>query len=413
MRIRPIHHTFGPHISRRYALQTDALLLTPWRWKHTENTEALRRDVQKIWGGSVHLFASGREGLLALLRSLQFEQGAEIIIQGYTCVALPNAIHTTGYTPVYADIDKETLNIDPTAVQGRITNRTRAIICQHTFGIPADTNRLKEICNQHNLILIEDCAHIVPDASGPSTIGQKADYLLLSFGRDKALSGIAGGAIVARSKAAEDALTNEEEEAVPLKNTAILRLLLYAPVYHKTRLLYGLLSIGKALLLLCSKVGLLVPVLSKQEKSGMMSPILHRMPEPCAALAHQQLQELEKINDHRRTLTKHIMKEVEKRGWTMPQGIEASLPLQKFPLLVENPDGVRKKLKKQNIYLDDGWTGAVVCPRTVDLEATNYIAGSCPHAELIARSILSVPTHPTMTQKQTKALLHALSSLLG
>jgi len=413
MRIRPIHHTFGPHISRRYALQTDALLFTPWRWKHTENSEALRSNLQQALEGSVHLFASGREGLLALLRSLQFEHGAEIIIQGYTCVALPNAIHTTGYTPVYADIDKETLNIDPTAVQGRITNRTRAIICQHTFGIPADTNRLKEICNQHNLILIEDCAHVLPDKSGPDTLGKEADYLLLSFGRDKALSGIAGGAIVARKKAAEDALTNEEKEALPLSKTTILRLLLYAPVYHKTRFIYGLLGIGKAFLLLCSKLGFLVPVLSQQEKKGVMSPILHRMPEPCATLAHKQLQELDKINNHRRMLTKYIMEEAEKRGWTVPQGIDATLPLQKFPLLVENPDGVRKKLKKQNIYLDDGWTGAVVCPRTVDLEATNYIAGSCPHAEQIARSILSIPTHPTMTQKQTKALLQALSSLLG
>lgn len=413
MRIRPIHHTFGPHVSRSYALQTDILLLTPWRWKRTESTEALRTRLQQTFRSPVYLFASGREGLLALLRSLRLEPGAEIIIQGYTCVALPNAIHAAGCTPVYADIDKETLNLDPNAVQGRITNRTRAVLCQHTFGIPANTKRLKEVCREHNLILIEDCAHVLPDSSGPKEIGREGDYIFTSFGRDKVLSGITGGVVIARSPAAKDNLAKEEKNAARLSNVTIARLLMYAPVYHKTRLMYGLLNIGKLLLMLCGKLGLLVPVITEKEKTGAMSPILHRIPEPCSALAGREFLQLSRINDHRRRMTKEFLQEAEKRAWKVPESIRADLPMQKFPIFVENPDAVRAELKKKHMYLDDGWSGAVVCPRTVDQEATNYIAGSCPHAEQVARSILNLPTHPTMTQKQTKALLHTLSSLLA
>ncbi len=411
MRIRPIHHTFGPHVSRRYALRADILLFTPWKWKRKKETEGLRSDIQKNFGGSAHLFASGREALLALLRSLQFEQGAEIIIQGYTCVALPNAIHTAGYTPVYVDIDKETLNLDPDALLGRISNRTRAILCQHTFGIPANTGRLKEICTERNLILIEDCAHVLPDASGPEEIGTKADYLLFSLNRDKALSGITGGVIVDRNQVRSDALREEEENATPLSRMTMYRLLFYAPLYYKSRFVYGLFHLGKMILVLCSKLGLLLPVLSKEEKQGEMSPLIHQMPEPCATLARVQWQHLQQINDHRRARTAQYLSAASEKGWNVPQEVTSHLPLQKFPLLIENPDDMREKLKKKGIYLDDGWTGAVVCPRTVDQEATNYIAGSCPHAEQVARSILTLPTHPTMTKKQVKKLLETLQRI--
>lgn len=413
MRIRPIHHTFGPHVTRRYALQTDTLLFAPWKWKKTEHGEALRISLQQAFRGSAYLFSSGREGLLALLRSLRFERGAEIIIQGYTCIAVPNAIHTAGYTPVYADIDKETLNMDPDAVQGHITSRTRAIICQHTFGIPANTKRLKSMCREHNLLLIEDCAHILPDASGPGGIGRESDYLFTSFGRDKALSGITGGAVIARNNIAKKNLSEEEREAAPLKNGTIARLLLYAPLYHKIRPMYGLLGSGKILLSACQRLRLLTPVLTQKEKMGIMSPVLHAMPEPCAALAGREFQQLAQLNEHRRTITNMFLQEATRRNWKVPKNVHADIPLQKFPLLVTDPDALRAQLKKQHIYLDDGWTGAVVCPRTVDQEAANYIAGSCPHAEYVARSIVSLPTHPTMTQKQTKALLRALSFLLG
>ncbi|PIR53340.1 hypothetical protein COU76_01790 [Candidatus Peregrinibacteria bacterium CG10_big_fil_rev_8_21_14_0_10_49_10] len=413
MSLQPIHHTFGPHVSGRYARKADRLLLTPWTWKHTVETERLRSAIQEQFGGSVHLFASGREALLALLRSLQFEQGAEIIVQGFTCVALPNAIHAAGYTPVYVDIDKETLNMDTQALQGRISNRTRAIICQHTFGIPADTARLRHICTEKHIILIEDCAHILPDKAGPDAIARQGDYLLLSLNRDKALSGMTGGAIVDCKRSRENALCTEEKTALPLRRGHIARLLLYAPLYRKTRFVYGLCGLGKMLLFLSRKVGLLLPVLTAQEKEGTMSPQLHTMPEPCAALARMEWPNLQAINSHRRARTAQYLAAAAERGWKMPRGVQADLPLQKFPLYVEDADAIRTRLKQKGMYLDDGWTGAVVCPRSAHQETANYTAGSCPHAEYVARHILTLPTHPTTTEKQAKKLIQSLSSLLG
>jgi perosamine synthetase len=412
MRIQPIHHTFGPHVSRKYALHADRLLLCPWKWKRETHQTALREALSHKFDASAHLFGSGREALLALLRSLQFEQGAEVIIQGFTCVALPNAIHAAGYTPVYADIDVCTLNMNLDAVQGRINNRTRAIICQHTFGIPADTAGLRKLCDQHNLVLIEDCAHVIPDNLGPKEIGENSEYILLSFGRDKAISGVVGGAILSRKKETTMSLQKEEEHATPPSRSTVLRALLYPALYHKGRMVYGLLSIGKTLLFVAGKLQLLLPVLTGAEKQGVMSPLIHKMPEPCAALALAGLSALQETNNHRRMLTKNYAVYAQKNGWNIPVEC-AELPLQKFPLLVPQADTLRKKLKQQTIYLDDSWTGAVVCPRTVDQEATNYMAGSCPHAERVAQTIFTLPTHPTMKEKQANSLLSLLTSLLA
>lgn len=412
MSIRPIHHTFGPHVSRQYALHADRLLLSPWTWREARHTSSLRNKLAQRFDASAHLFGSGREALLALLRSLQLEKGSEIIIQGYTCVALPNAIHSAGYTPVYVDIDMQTLNMDVDALQGRINSRTRAIICQHTFGIPSDTTRLRALCDRHAIILIEDCAHVLPDTAGPHEIGKHGNFLLLSFGRDKAISGVLGGAILSRDNKTSVLLEREENDAAIVPLFTVFRALLYPALYHKARMVYGFLNSGKILLYLAGKFQVLLPVLSSSEKQGDMPPLVHKMPSPCAALALAELSRLGEINAHRRALTQHYANYADTKNWrTLPH--LSDLPLQKFPIFVPHADEVRAALKQMHIYLDDSWTGAVVCPRSVNQEATNYLSGSCPHAERVAKDILTLPTHPTMTQKQADSLLGHLTSLLG
>ena len=407
--IKPIHHTFGPHITGAYLLQSWKQMLTPWNWKTGYQREKLRSNIQYWFRAKCFLFSSGRQALLALLRSLDFEPGAEIIIQGYTCVALPNAIHAADYNPVFADIDPHTLNMRAENVEKCITPRTKAIICQHTFGIPSDTKALRALCDKHHLVLIEDLAHILPDTSGPDIFGKYADYMMLSFGRDKAVSGICGGAIVSKHDSVSDEIETEEQRAkeVPLGKTGIF--LLYPTLYACANALYGI-GLGKLLLVIARKFHLLIPVITIKEKKGKQSPTLKRMPNSCAALANNGLHSMQSINDHRRTLTTMYREAAKKYHWDIPSGVSADLPLQKFPLLVENADAIRLSLKKYNIHLDDGWTGSVVCPRSIDLSATGYKENSCPKAQEIAHNILTLPTHSTMTIKQAQYLIDHLQS---
>lgn len=407
-----IHHTFGPHVDGAFLRHTVTLLLQPWRWLRGRSAGDLRTALRMLFDGEAALFASGREGLLALLRAMELSPGDEVIVQGYTCIAIPNAILAAGATPVYVDIDRSTLNLDPEAVEAAVTARTRMIIAQHTFGIPAPTQRLRELCDARGIFLLEDCAHVLPDQDGPEDIALYGDGLLLSFGRDKAVSGISGGAVVCRQDDIARRLLQEEERAADCGRLSVGRLLLYPLAYGVARLLWPL-GMGKALLKTLQLLRLMPQIYTAEEKIGRMPRTLHRLPEACAALANASLRNLRAMNAHRRSLCSLYLQASADHGWPVLHGMRTNLPLQKYPLFTENASHIREALKKQNIYLDDGWTRCVVCPASVDPKNVGYAQGCDPRAEEASTSILTLPTHPTMTKAQATRLINILVPLLS
>lgn len=409
--MRPIHHTFAPLADAAQVRSSLALAFQPWRWKEGPEKKELEEALGNAFDGEAHVFGSGREALLAILRSLTLKKDEEVIVQGYTCVVVPNAIIAAGMTPVYADIEQDTLNLDLDEVEQSITPQTRAVICQHTFGIPAYAKRLRDLCDRHSLILIEDCAHVMPDAKGPEEIGKYGDVLFFSFGRDKAVSGVAGGAVVCRNKEICRDIKKMQDDAEPLKLWKIKRLLQYPVLYAVAKPFYGT-GFGKAFLAFCAKLRMLAPIVTKQEKHGRMDATLHKMPNACAILALDQFKKLQSINDHRRKLTAFYFEEGTKRGWKLLLGVKPELPLQKFPLFTEGAEKIRLKLKKKNIHLHDGWTGCVICPPGTEMETTGYKDGRDPDAEFAGQSILCLPTHPGTSLAQAEKLVKLLDPLL-
>lgn len=371
----------------------------------------MRTALRERFRADAILFATGREALLALLRALDVRPGQEIILQGYTCIVVANAIHAAGAVPVYADIDPETLNLTADTVRPLITPRTRALICQHTFGIPAQMEELWNLCEEHSITLIEDCAHILPDELGPDGVCARGDFAILSFGRDKAISGISGGAVLSREPKRTAILRELERTALTPSLWSVAKLLEYPGRMRLVRFLSGTPLLRPALWIL-GRLGLIAPVVTEREKAGAMSPILHRIPNACAVLALRSLSRLPFINEHRRTLTKFFLRHGKEHEWPMPDGIAPDLPLQKFPMFVRHAAGLRRKLLRYNIHLDDGWTGCAICPSTADQEAAGYADGTRPIAEDVGRHIISLPTHPTMSLYQAKRLADLLDAHL-
>ena len=371
---------------------------------------------------------SGRDALLSALRALGLKSGDEVILQAFTCAVVPNAIHASGAVPVYCDIDPETLNLDLNKIQARITPRTKVIICQHTFGIPVDTERLRAICDKRRLILIEDCAHVIPDSEGydqmnlmraPSAtekIGRHGDILIFSFGRDKAISGVTGGAVLTRDGEIGKRIAEMEKNADKISKYQILNLIDYPIRYRFAKWLWRLpfgSAIAKAYLRWVSALGFLPRVLSRSEKEGKAELLPRRIPNACAALALEQLSSIGKLNDQRRKITKIYAEAAGAGEWRIPDSVSDSPALQKFPVYARDAEKLRSDLKGEQIYLDDGWCGGVVNPRSVDQEAMGYASGSCPVAEDVVRHIVNLPTHPTMEESQAKYLVMALRSGLG
>lgn len=125
--------------------------------------------------------------------------GDEVITTPLTFCATANAILHAGATPVLADVDPLTLNIDPAAIERKLTPKTRAILPVHLAGLPCDMNSILTTAREHDLVVIEDCAHAIEtqyQGRGAGTIG---DYGAFSFYPSKNITTGEGGMVVARN----------------------------------------------------------------------------------------------------------------------------------------------------------------------------------------------------------------------
>jgi dTDP-4-amino-4,6-dideoxygalactose transaminase len=139
---------------------------------------------------------NGTAALIAPLWSMDLQPGDEVITTPFTFIATSNAILIAGATPVFVDIDPETLLIDPSLIEKAITPRTKAIIPVHLYGRVCDMGRINIIAKKHNLIVIEDTAQAFGalDRSGQSA-GMMSDAGTFSFYKTKNISTFEGGMI--------------------------------------------------------------------------------------------------------------------------------------------------------------------------------------------------------------------------
>lgn len=124
---------------------------------------------------------SGTAALKIALKALDVGPGDEVVSTPFTFIATNTSILEVGAKPVFADIQYDTLNIDPVSVEEKITDKTKAIMCVHYAGNPVDMDELREVANRHNLPIIEDSAHAMACEYKGKPIGSFGDISTFSF----------------------------------------------------------------------------------------------------------------------------------------------------------------------------------------------------------------------------------------
>jgi len=139
---------------------------------------------------------NGTAALEVALRAAHIGCGDEVIVPPYTFIATATAVLAVGATPVFVDVEEESLNIDPTKIEEAITPRTRAIIPVHIAGCPADMDGVLEIARKHNLLVIEDAAQAHAAEWKGTKVGAIGDMGCFSFQASKNLNAGEGGAVL-------------------------------------------------------------------------------------------------------------------------------------------------------------------------------------------------------------------------
>ena len=144
------------------------------------------------------LLASATAGLHLTLLALDLQPGDEVITASMTFISTPNMIVQTGGTPVFVDINRDTLNMDIQDIEKAITPKTKVIIPVHFAGRPVDLDALYALAKRHNLRVIEDAAHAIGTEYKGKKIGSFGDIQIFSFHPNKNMTTGEGGCVTTR-----------------------------------------------------------------------------------------------------------------------------------------------------------------------------------------------------------------------
>jgi perosamine synthetase len=156
---------------------------------------------ERVGAAHVAAVSSGTAGLHLCMRLAGVEAGDEVVTTPFSFVASANCALYEGATPVFADIDPVTLNLDPAAVEAAITPRTRAIVAVHIFGYPAELAELEAIAQRHGLALVEDACEALGASYRGRPVGSSGRPAVFAFYPNKQMTTGEGGAVAVATEA--------------------------------------------------------------------------------------------------------------------------------------------------------------------------------------------------------------------
>lgn len=360
-------------------------------------SEQLREQLEQLFGGTAVLVYKGRDAIELALRAYGLTKPTDqVLTQAFTCFAIEEAIVRAGATPVYVDVGEGELNLTVKTLDQALkrAKSARAVIVQNSLGHPADMAGIRRWCDRHKLLLIEDLAQSFGAIAGGQAVGTLGDAVVFSFGRDKVIDAVAGGAVVfSRRPSQFPSVSKLPRKSIILNDLAYpFRTWLIRATYDfgLGKLLHKLLTILKVL------------------RNPTQSPTdyITAMPEGLAQLALLQLRVWPTIHKIRRVAAALYIRELVDtpvKILTTKEDLKYGALL-RVAAKVSEPKKLLNYLKRQNIHLTDRWYRQPVDCGQLDC-STHYQAGSCPNAEKLAATIINLPTHAKLSIKDAQKII--------
>jgi dTDP-4-amino-4,6-dideoxygalactose transaminase len=350
---------------------------------------AREEEIRREFGvAHVFLVSSGSAGLrLALTALKSLSAGTEAVMPAYTCFSVPAAILKAGLRPVLCDIGPSTFDFDHDLLEGTLTSSTLCVIAHHLFGIPSDIERTRATCRARGIFVVEDAAQAMGAEQHGRKLGTLGDVGIFSFGRGKHVTCGSGGAIVTNSSRIAEAIALRYRDVPPpsrwetLKDfvTLVLMAILIRPRLYWIPTALPFLRLGETVFPTD------VPV---RRLSGMKAGVLHNWQIRLARSNRIRSETADYFRQH------------------MPPSVAdvGPHPYLRLPILAASPKD------KQRLYSFSkahglGMSLAYPTPVNEIPEVRATVNGrQFPSARKIAATLVTVPTHQWLLEKDKRAL---------
>lgn len=307
----------------------------------------------------------------------------EVITTPITFAASANCALYVGAKPIFADINRETYNIDPASIEKCITDKTKAVVAVDFTGQAVEHEKIRKICDEHNLIFIEDAAHAIATKYNGKQVGSLADMTCFSFHPVKTITGGEGGAVT----------TNNEEfyKRLVLAHTH--------GITHDEELMEGAPHEG--------------PWYYEEISLGYN----YRITDFQAALIVSQMKKLDVFAERR----KEIVKKYDEAFSKLPEIIvQKEIPesdtcrhLYIIRLDLDKLTCTRREffdaMSAENVQCQIHYVPVYWFPYYQHL---GYVKGLCPNAEEVYKGIMSIPLYPKMTDQDVEDVIHAVNKVV-
>ena len=346
-----------------------------WRMGGTK-TKDFETEFAKFYGSKYAAASStGTAAIHLAVAACTFEPGSEVITSSITDVGTVTPILFQNLVPIFADVDPETLNVTPEAIAKCISEKTKAIIVVHLSGLLCDMDPIMELAEEHNLMVIEDCAQAhYAEYKGriAGTIGDMGCFSLM-VGKHMTSGG-------------EGGMTITDNEELWRKSMLFARNM-FTPW---TRIRFDI----------------VFPVLN------------YRMTELQAAIGLVQLKKLPKIVEQRRRLGTKLAKSISHLETVKPAKVlKGTKPSYWFSIIHVDTDSIRvslddfaEALRREGIPVGAKYTGAPMYEYEF-LKDRKIYADSCPNAKKALGGVLTLSLHESCTEKEVEDAVKALEKV--
>tara|TARA_B110000977_G_C11089312_1_gene496079 strand:+ start:3497 stop:4789 length:1293 start_codon:yes stop_codon:yes gene_type:complete len=372
-----------------------------------------------VGAGDTISFASARMCFFSFMKAIGVKEKDEVILNGSTCAVMVNAVLRIGAVPVFSDISSKSFGSCPDGIKKVLTPKSKLVVAQHSFGIPCEINKIKELTKSKNIFLLEDCALSVGSKFMDKNIGTFSDASIFSTDRSKPINSILGGLIYTKNKKLYKSLKVIQDQSKSLSknkqdliwNEFLLERKYLNPSGNKKYNLINSFSSFKRIFFIKNKS----PFLNEDSgvSTSMSYPYPAKLPNFVAAIGILAIDNWKHELKTKKKNLKKYLKFFQNKGYGQyisKAYYDKNLKIIPSRFVFSTPDAqkLRKKLKK---YVDTTWIWFLrpIVDTNEPLYKFGYKGGSCPISENIGKGMINLPTN--LSEKQTEDLLNKINKL--